>query len=47
MTYSINANNITIELDEKFYSVDDIQSAYNLIKNECALTIEGGGLRLK
>lgn len=43
MKYMIDNQNITIELDSKFYDIDDIKSTYNLIKDECTLTIGGGG----
>lgn len=44
MKYMIDNQNITIELDSKFYDIDDIKSTCNLIKDECTLTIRGGGI---
>lgn len=45
MTYNVNSQSITLELDSNFYDVDDIKSAYNLIKDECVMIIKkvGGG----
>lgn len=38
-----NSKSITLELDSNFYDIDDIKSAYNLIKDECVMIITGGG----